>query len=453
MEERKKRLDSARKDLKHKNGDSIDEEIAKIEYTMTHTSLTLREEKEYMALIKQLKASKAALAQFAEEKAAIDAVDPRAALDSVRDERKAKAKELAVAKEEADKIAELVTAARKAEEKANETVVNLLAAKKFEQDKITELIERAKAERKKYRDAERAFNDWSEYAQYLRRQQIREQRRARDEARKAEEEAYAAERAAEEAQMDHWAEEKELCKQLLTYLRRVAPVEREAKADDEDAVGFDLTRRFETDDDMSFQHKGEELKVKTGRKKHVDESIIGAKVAGGKKGKKEVSAAAKAAADEEKAVAAAAARVKKQTLTCTPDLFVQFDLLDLVPPTHVSQVADLIAAVEEKQDFFNSNPDKALKEEMAKKRAAKAKEAARSTKKGGKAASSAASSAAAAAEESKEDAEVQAEAEAEVEVEVVAEAEVAAEEANADAAEAEAQAVVDAAEDVADAAQ
>jgi hypothetical protein len=74
LETRKKKLDQQRKDIKFKSGDSIDAEIAQIEYQMHHTSLSLKEEKEAMAAIKALKQSKAQLAEFAEQKAAADGV-------------------------------------------------------------------------------------------------------------------------------------------------------------------------------------------------------------------------------------------------------------------------------------------------------------------------------------------------------------------------------------------
>ncbi len=57
-----------------------------------------------------------------------------------------------------------------------------------------------------------------------------------------------AEEEADAADKDHWEEEKELCKQLLTYLRRLVPVEK-AVEEEVEVGGIDPERRIETEED------------------------------------------------------------------------------------------------------------------------------------------------------------------------------------------------------------
>jgi hypothetical protein len=365
FEEKKKKLDAARKDLKSKNPDSIDAQVAQIEYTMTHTSLSLKEEKAYMAEIKELKASKALFAEYNQAKAAVDGAD-NTHIGSLRDLRRAKTKEFIAAKEEVAKLNDTVTAARKAEEDANATVVNLLAAKKFAQDQVSKLLDQIRAARQAHREQERAFNDYNEYVLYQKRVAAREARKAREEARAAEEAAYAAESAEAEAEAeeeDVWAPEKELCAQLLVYLNRLLPAVKEEVAVQEG--GLDMDRRTETEED-----NGRSLATMLGRKK-TDEDVDS--ILGGV-GKKKVKAPKKVDAP----------KVKKTNLTHTPNVFEQFDLIDLLPPFDVPSIAGTITAVQEKLDFFNTNPDKSLKAELKQKREQAAKDAAAALKKANK---------------------------------------------------------------------
>ncbi len=75
-----------------------------------------------------------------------------------------------------------------------------------------------------------------------------EARQAAEAALDAAGDAPAEEEAADAADKDHWEEEKELCKQLLMYLRRLVPAEK-AVEEEVEVGGIDPERRIETEED------------------------------------------------------------------------------------------------------------------------------------------------------------------------------------------------------------
>jgi hypothetical protein len=75
-----------------------------------------------------------------------------------------------------------------------------------------------------------------------------EARQAAEAALDAAGDAPAEEDAADAADKDHWEEEKELCKQLLMYLRRLVPAEKTVEEEVE-VGGIDPERRIETEED------------------------------------------------------------------------------------------------------------------------------------------------------------------------------------------------------------
>lgn len=173
IEAKKMRVDAARKDLKFKNPESIDEEVRKIEYTMTHTSLSLKEEKQYMAEIKELKQSKSVFKAYNDAKAELDGVDHNTVLGGLREQRRQKTKDFIAAKEEANKLSDSVTAARKAEDDLNEVVTGLLKAKKHHQELVSKKIEEVRALRTAFKEQEWAAKNYQEWADYQKRQQVR----------------------------------------------------------------------------------------------------------------------------------------------------------------------------------------------------------------------------------------------------------------------------------------
>lgn len=190
--------------------------------------------------------------------------------------------------------------------------------------------------RKEFRTQERAYNDYTEYQAFLRRQKARAEKEARMESQKAEQEEFEK----EQALLDHWAEEKELCSQLLRYVKRFLPSEK-APATHEVTSGSERRRDIEDGDNRETS-----LFVK-----NVEDDFLGF---GSKK--------------KVKPVSKAPVEPKKKAMIHTPDVFVQFDQLDLTPPMDFSAVEKSIGELEEKMEWLNSSPDKSVKEQLKKDR-------------------------------------------------------------------------------------
>ena len=353
LENRKKKLAVMRKSLRHSSIESIDDEIRHLEDKMEHSSLTLKEEKEILVTIKQLKANKVEIVQFENAKSTNDAATDLASLDALRASRKEKTQIFATTKEEINKLNEEVSALRANDDKANAEVGKLIELKKEANDKITELLNEQRAARKAYKEAERAFLDYQGYQDFLRRQKYREEKEARLE----EEKARAAEFELEDAQRDHWAAEKELANQLINYLKRFLPSETVASATEDD---FDPSSRREIEDDSGRSATEFVRETK-------DESILGGSGLSKSKKKNKQERQVK----QEK---------KRPAMMHTPDVFTQFDLLDLSVPMSYDSVSASITALEEKLAWFNTNPDKSIKEEQAKARDARNKKSTKSSK-------------------------------------------------------------------------
>ena len=351
VEEKKKRMEVMRKNLRYQSAGQVDSEISKIEYQMHHTSLTLAQEKAMMAEIKALSQQKHDLNAFNVEKASTDGKDDQAVMEELRNQRRTHTKAFIEAKEKVQAINGEVTAAKLADEKANATVVNLLAMKKHMHDQIGALIEQNKTARQQFKQQEFQYNNWVEYQSYIRRQQIRERRKKEEEEHKA----AVAQEEVEEVVKDIWEEEKTLCAQLLGYLQRSLPQEKKE-------VAVVAEREIDDDrrdmDELSGAARDDTVKVKKA-KDGGDDSVLG----GGTKAKK---------GPKPPKEAAAPAAPKPKKLTHTPDVFSQFDLIDLTPPLDVATIPAAIQQVQEKLTFFLSNPDKALKDEMKEARGRKA---------------------------------------------------------------------------------
>lgn len=318
-----------------------------MEDKLAHSSLTLKEEKEILVTIKQLKSNKVEIVTFENEKNAHNSTADLATLDSLRESRKEKTKSFASMKEEIAKLSDEVSALRAKEEKANAEVVKLIELKKEANDKITELLDEQREARKAFKLAEKAYRDYSEYQAYLRRQKYREEKAARAE----EEKAYAEEREREEAARDHWEAEKELANQLITYLKRFLPTEAATEVTEDD---FDPSSRRDVEEECSRRNFTEFVRDAE------DDSILGGSGSKSKKSKDK-----KAKKESKKAEKA---ETKRPVMVHTPDVFAQFDLLDLNVPMNYASVPEAITALEEKLAWFNTNPDKSIKEQMAEER-------------------------------------------------------------------------------------
>ena len=339
IEGRKKKLDLMRKSLRHTTTVEIDDEIRQLEDKIAHSSLTLKEEKDVMASIKVLRAGKLQIAAFEQEKhAAVNAKNEHVALEQLYDARKEKNKLLATLKAETNKLNDEVAGYRTKEEKANADLTKLLEIKKEWNDKITILLDTQREARKVFKAAEKAYNDYAEYQAFLRRQKAREEKQAKLEEQKLRQE----EHEREEALLDHWAEEKEICLQLLRYVKRFLPTEEIVVQDQPE---FDESSRRDLVEDKR------EARVLT---KNGD-SLLGFTIAAAKKkGKTEGKTKPEVK--------------KKVVMVHTPDVFTQFDLLDLNAPLDFASIPKSILELEAKLAWLNTSPEKSVKEQLKKDR-------------------------------------------------------------------------------------
>eukprot|EP00455_Lapot_gusevi_P028200 TRINITY_DN29_c0_g2_i1.p2 TRINITY_DN29_c0_g2~~TRINITY_DN29_c0_g2_i1.p2 ORF type:complete len:619 (+),score=294.38 TRINITY_DN29_c0_g2_i1:100-1956(+) len=335
-------LEEQRKKSRVAEPTKVDQTIAQMEYRMNHTSLSVKEEKDMLAEIKALRASKAEFARYQElqQKAKQEQENDQATLTALRELRRERTTQLTALVSRLNAVRAVIDENKAIEAEANETITNLLAEKKQTSERITALMDKLGETRRNHAKQLRAHEDWVQYQQYLKRQAKRQAYKDREE----EEKRKQAEYEKEQAEIDHWYNEKETCEALLRYLKRYLPKTTvEEKKEEESRV--DPTRRGYDDDEPAFELKRDDD----------PNDFFKAVATGGKSAKKKAHAAKRAAKKAE----------SKPIVIChTPDVFSQFDFIYLDAPLDVASVPKSIEQINERLAWFKTGPNPDLKKSM-----------------------------------------------------------------------------------------
>lgn len=338
-----------RGELDFNKEEDIDREITKLEDRLSHSTLSITEEKKVVSKIGTLRASKHAVG----EQAAIAAQIP--ALDEKKKEVGAQAR---VVSDGITKLKEEETALRadlnkiNEENKSKRADVPALLKRRDELRKV--LRTHIELQRKLREDTDKQYAEWKAY----RKESDRIQREEREKARAARAEAAAAaggdagEDGAVEIDSDGeevvklgaWAKEITACGDLVVYLEAIKA--KRAAAASAAAAREAAAAAPKANVDGAQLMKGKRSANATFMDIGGNGKSAG-KGSGGKKGGKKADAAA-------------------ENLSHGLDTMIYFSAIELQPPATFAEIDDCIAAIRERKAHYESNPPKPEKKEGAK---------------------------------------------------------------------------------------
>ena len=316
---------SEMKDLKsqskYKDVDAIDRKIAELEQKQSTTSMSLKQEKELISEIKDLKSQRGILAQHSAVKATLDdgsvVVDAGAQIKEVNEK-------LAKIKAEVDKHQGVLNKAidkQKNSEKAKleEEKENLFQQKKAKDDEIKKIYDEFLVKKKEWEENNKKYQEYLKKEKKERAEQAAKEKEARAAAAKAELEA-----------KTPYEEEMLLCDYLCNYLETTFLAgKEESKTSSSDVAPAALSGEFAN------------MTVTT--KKGKDDPYLAAT---GKKGPKGKKGGAKKGA----------AGTKKGSILLVPETFESFGLLKMDPPKSLDEVEAAVAALAKKKAEFKTMP-------------------------------------------------------------------------------------------------
>lgn len=315
----------AKSNIKFTNVADIDKEIAKLQRIQETTSMSLNEEKKLIKEMDALKNSKAIVAQLK---------DKDAAMDGVKNERKAIGAMIAAKDKEIDAVQKLMddkmTIIKGMSEKATDKrdTLNTLFKERDElRQKFTDKLKEKDAVRAEYREKN---NVWYNYQRAVRAQkkiQYEEEKKKRDE----EHAEYLKKVEEEEAKKIPYEEEQALCDYLADYLTKTYLSDDktgsaggdEKKAADVVVVKDDpfagMKAMSKKDDDEVYFGKGKGKKKRDRTNKKQDQKNAG-------------------------------------PFTLSVDTFEQFGWLGLTPPTSLDMVEGSVKELREKKVWYSQQP-------------------------------------------------------------------------------------------------
>ena len=219
-EEKKNRLDALQnleRNLRYRSEDEINKAVAAIEYRISTTTVSLKTEKDLINEIKELNQSRQSVRAYIEAKQHKDEVftDTR----ELRSKRDSKKKELKSIRDTEQQHQETFRDFKSKEVDVNKSVETLINDRRTAQQDARTLKEQLSKQQREFQKQERAFERYQAHVLYLKRQEKRAERLAR-------EEEYRMRKAAElEEQGTHHPYEVEMytCEELIRYLKRIAP--------------------------------------------------------------------------------------------------------------------------------------------------------------------------------------------------------------------------------------
>ena len=311
----------AKSNVKHKSVEEIDEAIKKLHRKQETTSMTLNEEKTLIKEISALQNSKKFVADIKNKDAAM--LDIKEQRKLVAAQITAKDKEIDGFSKEIDEIMKVIKGVNEKESSKRDTVKELFK----ERDDIKKKMDDTVAARNALRAANREkMNKWHNYQRAVRAQkkmQYEEEKVARD----AERAEYEAQLAAEEAKKIPYEAEQTLCEYLANFLEITY-------------LGKDGKEKTEKKEDVIAVKEDPFAGMKAvGKKFDEAEEFFGK----GKSKKKRVRA-------QKKQDSAAG------PFTLSVDMFDQFGLVQLNPPTKLEEVEKSVKELREKKVWYKEQP-------------------------------------------------------------------------------------------------
>ena len=311
----------ARSNVKYSSEKEIDEAIAKLKRTQETTTMSLNEEKKIIKEIDALQNSKKFIADLKNKDAAMGDIKEQRNL--INGQIKAKDKEIDGVSKELDEIMKVVKEIGDKESSKRDTIKELFKERDDAKKKMDEIAAKRNSVRAAFREKN---NKWFNYQRAVRAQKKiqYEEEKARREAERAE---YEAKLEAEEAKKIPYEAEQNLCEYLanfleMTYLGKDSEEKNEKKDDvvavkDDPFAGLQAVGKKKTEDEEYFG-KGK------GKKKRVRSQ------------KKQDSAAG--------------------PFTLSVDMFDQFGLIQLNPPTKLEEVEKSVKELREKKEWYKQQP-------------------------------------------------------------------------------------------------
>lgn len=313
----------AKASVKYGSVDEINKQIQILQTRQETTSMSLAEEKKLIKEIDALQQSKSLVSSLKDKDAAMDDIKVRR--KALGEQINAKDKEIDAQSKEMDAIVQELNTLNAAQDSKRGAIKGLFT----ERDAVKKQIGEKLKEKDALRDAFREQNDqWYDY-----QRAVKAQKKMQYEAEKAEREKeraeYEAALEAEEAKKIPYEEEQALCDFLANFLERTyvtngtestsKPVDDVVKPTDDPFAGFKAVG------------------------KKADDNEEGIYFGKGKGKKKRVRA------------------TKKQDSTAGPftlsvDMFEQFAMIQLDPPTNLEAVPGAISALKEKKAWYKEQP-------------------------------------------------------------------------------------------------
>uniref|UniRef100_A0A7S3L5N1 Nuclear segregation protein Bfr1 n=1 Tax=Amphora coffeiformis TaxID=265554 RepID=A0A7S3L5N1_9STRA len=311
----------ARSNVKHKSVEEIDEAIKKLQRIQETTSMTLNEEKKLIKEMDALRNSKKFVADIKNKDAAM--LDIKEQRKVIAAQITAKDKEIDGFSKEIDEIMKVIKGINDKESSKRDTVKELFK----ERDDIKKKMDETVADRNALRAANREkMNKWHNYQRAVRAQKKiqYEEEKARRDAERAE---YEAQLAAEEAKKIPYEAEQNLCEYLANFLETTY-------------LGKDSQEKTEKKEDIVAVKEDPFAGMKpVGKKFDEAEEFFGK----GKGKKKRVRAAKK----QDSAAG---------PFTLSVDMFDQFGLIQLNPPTKLEEVEKSVKELREKKAWYKEQP-------------------------------------------------------------------------------------------------
>mmetsp|Transcript_17999 Transcript_17999/g.37201 ORF Transcript_17999/g.37201 Transcript_17999/m.37201 type:complete len:547 (-) Transcript_17999:134-1774(-) len=314
----------AKSSVKFGSVDDINKEIRALERKQETTSMTLTEEKKLIKEIDALKASKKLVVDIKSKDATMD--DLKVQRKSLGDQIKDKDKEIDALSADIEKTIAAMEEINKNEQGKKDTIKELFNERDAIKKQITEKIAEKDALRDEFHESN---NKWYDYQRAIKAQkkiQYEEEKAQRD----AERAEYEAKLKAEEEKKIPYEAEQELCEFLASYLERTylggkeeekkenGEAEDAGKVKDDPFAGFKPLNKKKDDGEDEYFGKGK------GKKKRVRAS------------KKQDTAA--------------------RPFTLSVDMFEQFSMISMEPPTNVSQVEKAVTDLRAKKQWFKEQP-------------------------------------------------------------------------------------------------
>eukprot|EP00569_Conticribra_weissflogii_P002201 CAMPEP_0171328816 /NCGR_PEP_ID=MMETSP0878-20121228/862_1 /TAXON_ID=67004 /ORGANISM="Thalassiosira weissflogii, Strain CCMP1336" /LENGTH=589 /DNA_ID=CAMNT_0011828693 /DNA_START=6 /DNA_END=1775 /DNA_ORIENTATION=+ len=321
---------NARSSMKFSNLSDIEKEIARLQRKHETSSMSLAEEKKLIKEIDALQASKRTAQDLLTKEGDIGSIKEQRRL--LQGELQAKDKEIDVIQKEIDEQSKVVNELMDKQSSQRGQVEKLVE----ERDAIKAKIDEAYAEKSNlWTEFRSKTNDWYNNQRAIKAQrqiQHEEEKKRRDE----EHAAWLKKKEEEELKKVPYEEEMSLCDYLADYLTKTYLAEGKAA-------------QKEKDEELEKKGKEDVVAVKDDpfagmvarNKKNDDEEIYFGKGKGGKKTK-----SSKKSSKSNKA----------PTFSLNIDLFEQFGLLNLTPPTNLEAVESSVEELKAKKVWYSEQP-------------------------------------------------------------------------------------------------